>query len=327
MLIQKTNNCPATDLTEKTPKVSVCVSTYNHEKYIRQCLQSIVDQETNFGFEVIVGDDCSTDGTRDIVREFAARYPRVVRTIFHEQNIGAAFNYAKTHGVALGDYVAHIDGDDLMLPGKLKKQVEIIIDNPSCVMVTHDSKLLSNDGSILIKTFKRHKQGVNSILDLYGTLPFFAHSSKLVRRDVEKCVLQLIDKNTTDIELHVAMAKYGDIYHIDEPFGIYRTGVGVSSNVRGCVNNLLVEATISIFNAAIKNHPEWAGGLKRAYAKAMLNYAYQAAVCKNKDQLTRFLKQSVDMSIINPVQLLFLSLPANIVFALVGFRSKIRYRK
>ena len=59
---------------EKTPKVSVCVITFNHEKYIRQCLQSIVDQETNFDFEVIVGDDCSKDGTREVVQEFAGKY-------------------------------------------------------------------------------------------------------------------------------------------------------------------------------------------------------------------------------------------------------------
>ena len=55
-------------LGKKTPKVSVCVITYNQEKYIAQCLQSIVDQETDFDFEIIVGDDCSTDGTREIVR-------------------------------------------------------------------------------------------------------------------------------------------------------------------------------------------------------------------------------------------------------------------
>src|SRR5450759_3411095 len=73
-------------LPEKIPKVSVCVVTYNQEKFIRQCLQSIVDQETDCDFEVIVGDDCSTDGTRDIVREFAERYPTMIKVILQDTN-------------------------------------------------------------------------------------------------------------------------------------------------------------------------------------------------------------------------------------------------
>lgn len=113
----------------KTPKVSVCVVTYNQEKYIRQCLQSIVDQETDFDFEVIVGDDCSTDGTRAIVQEFAEKYPDIVIPIFHEKNIGGTQNYFSVHKLAKGEYVAHIDGDDWWLPNKLSYQVNIIKNN------------------------------------------------------------------------------------------------------------------------------------------------------------------------------------------------------
>ena len=76
-------------VTEKKPKVSVCVVTYNQEKYIRQCLQSIVDQETDFDFEVIVSDDCSMDGTCAIVQEFVEKYPGMVKPIFHDRNMGA----------------------------------------------------------------------------------------------------------------------------------------------------------------------------------------------------------------------------------------------
>ena len=77
----------------KTPKVSVCVVTYNQEKYIRQCLQSIVDQETNFNFEILVSDDCSTDATRTIVLEFASKYPEIVKPMFRDRNVGAVKNF------------------------------------------------------------------------------------------------------------------------------------------------------------------------------------------------------------------------------------------
>lgn len=70
------------------PKVSVCVVTYNQEKYIHECLQSLVDQETDFEFEVIVGDDGSTDGTRAVVVDFARKYPKIVKPLLHEKNNG-----------------------------------------------------------------------------------------------------------------------------------------------------------------------------------------------------------------------------------------------
>ena len=122
---------------EKTPKVSVCVVTYNQEKYIRKCLQSIVDQETDFDFEVIVSDDCSTDGTRAIVKEFANKYPSIVKPIFHENNIGVFKNFVFTHNLAKGEFVSHCDGDDRFLPNKLQKQADFLNQHSDCSVVWH----------------------------------------------------------------------------------------------------------------------------------------------------------------------------------------------
>ena len=105
---------------ERRPKVSVCVVTYNQKKYIRQCLQSIVDQEADFDFEVIVGDDCSEDGTREIVQEFVERYPGLVKAVLHEKNVGIVVNYRSVHDLARGEYIAHCDGDDLWLCIQIK---------------------------------------------------------------------------------------------------------------------------------------------------------------------------------------------------------------
>lgn len=88
-------------------KVLVCVIAYCQEKYIRQCLQSIVDQETGSGFEVIVTNGCSTDGSRGIVREFADRYPDMVKPLFHKDNIGALKNFVFVHEYARGEYIAY----------------------------------------------------------------------------------------------------------------------------------------------------------------------------------------------------------------------------
>lgn len=165
--------------TETKPKVSVCVVTFNQEKYIRQCLQSIVDQEVSFSFEVIVGDDGSTDGTRSILREFAERYPSIVKPIYNEKNIGPYRNYVSTHSVAKGDYVAHCDGDDFWYPGKLKYQAEYL-DNNLHVAATFSNA--NTDGRIRNKTRECGLYRLEEILEKVFTKNICIHSSILERR-------------------------------------------------------------------------------------------------------------------------------------------------
>lgn len=129
MIIESVND-DVVDRKGMLPKVSVCVMTYNQERYIRQCLQSIVDQKTDFAFEVIVADDCSTDQTPVIIREFADNYPGIVIPVLHERKVGVALNYRSAHDLARGEYVAHCDGDDLWLQGKLAFQADLLDKNP-----------------------------------------------------------------------------------------------------------------------------------------------------------------------------------------------------
>ena len=119
------------------PKLSVCVSTYNQRPYIGECLESILKQEVDFGYEIVVSDDCSTDGTRDVVERYARIYPDKVRNVSPSVNGGPFKNYINVHSAALGEYVAHMDGDDVALPGKLKIQVDFLDQNIGCNVVWH----------------------------------------------------------------------------------------------------------------------------------------------------------------------------------------------
>lgn len=122
---------------QSCPKVSVCVITYNQERYIADCLESLVQQETNFDFEIIVGDDYSTDGTRSIIMDYVYRYPGLIRTSFQPYNTGGSQNNLDVHALALGEYVAHLDGDDYALPGKLQAQADVLDHNDRCNAVWH----------------------------------------------------------------------------------------------------------------------------------------------------------------------------------------------
>lgn len=120
------------------PLVSIRCATYNHAPYIRQCLDGFVMQKTDFCFEAIVHDDASTDGTADIIREYAAKYPDIIKPIYETEN-----QYSKHDGSLArimnahmhGKYIAFCEGDDYWTdPLKLQKQVDLLEKNAECSM-------------------------------------------------------------------------------------------------------------------------------------------------------------------------------------------------
>ena len=205
---------------EKTLKVSVCVVTYNQEKYIRQCLQSIVDQETDFDFEVIVGDDCSTDGTRAIVQEFADKYPGLVKPIFYEKNIGVWKNYSTVHKSAKGEYVAHLDGDDYALPGKLQAQVDVLDSHSNISYTVHAVKVVDSERII---GNSENLPEIATLNDLLILGAYFANSSMMYRRENQ---FDHGEQDIVDFYLHIEHASKGDIYLIKKPLGVYRLHPG-----------------------------------------------------------------------------------------------------
>jgi glycosyltransferase involved in cell wall biosynthesis len=108
-------------------KVSVCTVTYNHEPYIRQTLDSVLMQDVDFPYEIIVGDDGSTDGTRAILQEYADAYPDRVRLVLHETNQGPRKNVQSVRERVRGEYIAILDGDDFWIDStKLRRQIKFL---------------------------------------------------------------------------------------------------------------------------------------------------------------------------------------------------------
>ena len=214
---------------EKRPKVTVCVITYNQEKYISQCLQSIVDQVTEFDFEVIVGEDCSTDGTRAIVKEFAKRYPRTVKPIYQKTNIGGGVhNLLTVHSAAKGEYVCHIDGDDVAFPGKLQKQADCLDNNKLSVLVWHKVNVFNDAGSVIKVLHNR----LNEVVDVtsitkrdvlkYGMLG--AHSSTMYRRSAAPD-FDAMDGKILDYFIMVSILDSGSACRLEEVLGGYRLNI------------------------------------------------------------------------------------------------------
>ena len=132
------------------PLVSVCMTTYNHERYIAQAIESVLLQRVNFAVEVVVGEDCSTDNTLAICRDYEAKYPDKVRVITSENNIGMHANYRRTIEACRGKYIAMLDGDDWFSDlNKLQMQVDKLKQSGAAMCYTR-SERRGEDGSSVI---------------------------------------------------------------------------------------------------------------------------------------------------------------------------------
>lgn len=123
----------------KTPLVSVKMITYNHEPYITQAIEGVLIQETDFPIELVIGEDCSTDRTAQIVMEYQKKHPDIIRVITSEQNVGMKKNSLRTEKACRGKYLAYCEGDDYWHhPQKLQKQVDFLESNTDYGVVHSD---------------------------------------------------------------------------------------------------------------------------------------------------------------------------------------------
>lgn len=317
---------------EKTPKVSVCVITYNHEKYIRQCLQSIVDQKTDFDFEVIVGDDCSTDGTRGIVQEFAEKYPEVVKPIFHDTNIGGTKNIVFVHEQAIGEYIAHMDGDDFMLPGKLMIQAEELDKNPDCAICVHAMKHFDQQSQHYRKLRPKRIPRKSDITFLLMNLPFFSHSSKMYRAECRNG-LDVVADEILDCYFHVHHSLRGKILYLNDLLGVYRLNAGGSS-VKENSNSIykipaprLLEWLIDAVEYAGRSEID-ADLINRSKAKCYFDSSYSHLMAKDFKTFQLLINKSYETARLHNIQLLFkhLSGVPSALFFLVRLRAGLRER-
>lgn len=132
------------------PSVSVIIITYNHEKYIGQALESVLNQKTDFPFEVWVGDDASTDATPRIVHTYQEQWQDKLHVIFRKENTGASANLYDLLQHAAAPYIAFLEGDDYWLDGKkLQKQYDFLTSHPEYTGCTHECRFVDGDGQAL----------------------------------------------------------------------------------------------------------------------------------------------------------------------------------
>ena len=211
------------------PKVSVCMISYNHGKFVAQAIESILSQKTDFTIELVIGDDCSKDDTRAICEDYACRDPRV-RLLPPEPNLGVMPNFVRTLSACTGEYIAVCEGDDYWTDDlKLAKQVAFLDAHADYSGAAHQSDVLV-DGRFA----RKFKPGVPETLttrDLtYGRL--FHTASVIFRRPVADMFSGSPLVLSCDRLTNFCMSFLGKIHYREESMCVYRLhGGGMSSNV------------------------------------------------------------------------------------------------
>jgi len=214
------------------PLVSVCVVTYQHKAFIRQCLDGIIMQKTKFLFEIILGEDESTDGTREICKEYAEKYPDKIRlflrsrkdVIYINQHATGRYNFIENVKAARGKYIAFCEGDDYWTDEyKLQKQVDFLEANPAYSLCFHNY-ILRNEKENSEKTkFSPGEIEKTDFVteDILGAW-FIATASTVFRRENLVLPEWFINVESGDVALLLLLSLKGPFKYLDEVMCVYR---------------------------------------------------------------------------------------------------------
>lgn len=213
-------------------KVSICIPTYNHEKYIAEAIESVLCQQCDFDYELLIGEDDSTDRTREIVSSYKKKYPDKIKLFLNDRkNViyidgkpTGRWNFINLIMNSTGQYISIIEGDDYWTsPLKLQKQIDYLDSHPQCVLCGHNAILVYEDPSKESELmFPTGRKQINTIEDILFS-NFLPTCSVIFRNNILNTLPDWYYKTRMgDWPLYILLSEYGYIGYIDEVLGIYR---------------------------------------------------------------------------------------------------------
>lgn len=221
--------------TPENPKLSICLITYQHEDYIRDCLDNILSQVVNFEYELLIGEDHSPDNTPQIVSEYALAFPDKIKAFMRSKNVGAKANSLHCFLQCKGEYIILIEGDDYWNDNhKVQTQIEFLDSNPVASACFHNAEIFYDDGS------GRASEYVNDSNQALWTNTtdflieketwFMATASVMMRRKYVSTLPDwFVDCKSGDIPLYFILAEKGPIGYINKCMSVYRKNLGGQS--------------------------------------------------------------------------------------------------
>jgi glycosyltransferase involved in cell wall biosynthesis len=238
----------------KQPVVSVLMLAYNHGPYLAQAIDGVLAQQAEMPIELLIGEDCSTDNTRDIALRYQRAHPGVIRVFAAERNVGSTLNHRRILLAARGEFIAYLDGDDSWLPGKLLRQVNYLREHSGCAAVFTNALTVDKDNrEIGVFNDVRNEQFDLGALLRRGN---FLNNSSVVYRAAAGAALLEIKVPAIDYRGHLLLARAGFVAQLSEPMVIYRIGSAGSMVTHGNnrVRQLYWEAIMSVPRELVTNN-------------------------------------------------------------------------
>lgn len=204
-------------------KVSVLMVTYNQRQFVAQALQSAVQQETDFDYEIVVGDDWSTDGTREIIHRLQSEHGDKIRILHTSHHLGMHQNMIRTYEACRGQYLAILEGDDYWTsPHKLQRQVDFLDNHEECVTCFHNAIVMATDASQERLYCPPDQKQLSTIEDILQE-NFIPTCSVMCRSGLIKEIpAWAFDLAFGDWPFHVLCACHGAIGYINDTLAVYR---------------------------------------------------------------------------------------------------------
>lgn len=215
-------------------KVSVLIITYNQQRFIRKAIDSALAQQTSFPIEILVGDDFSSDGTREIIQDYERQHPGLVKGVLHPRNMGknGGINFLETLKLATGEYYALMDGDDYWTDElKLQKQADFLDAHPDYSTVFNNALIIYEDGTPEHLLNGPDTKPFFTIDDLIGEeeIWFMATSSTMYRNSIREYPAWFMESVSGDIPRLILKAKQGKIGYLPDVMSVYRKNRGGTS--------------------------------------------------------------------------------------------------
>lgn len=253
-------------MSNSQPMLSVLCITYNHEKYINQTIDSFLMQETTFDFEIVIGEDCSTDRTREICLEYKAKYPDKINLLLPEKNQGLMGNFIATLEACKGKYIAVCGGDDYWTdPLKLQKQVDFLEANPDYSMCFHNTLVVyeNNSKESLLKNHEKYDRDYSAKELFQVQLPFQA-SSVVFRMTMLHFPKNYREYAVEDIGLFLSLSESGKVRGLSDMMSVYRRHENCFSSNYNIEYNLKILKMWDLIDLDFKNRYRKITNLRRA---------------------------------------------------------------
>jgi glycosyltransferase involved in cell wall biosynthesis len=235
---------------EKT--LSVCLITYNHSRYLNEAIEGILKQKVSFSWELVIADDYSTDGTREMILEYKNQYPDFIKIIFQERNVGPAKNWIELISYPQSKYIAYLEGDDFWTdPYKLQKQVDFLENNPKFALCFHNAKVIFEGETGKPHYFNNADQKEVLHFDDLSDNWQIASASMVYKRSL----LILPDWFSTihngDLAMQFLLIDRGPFKYIDNVMSVYRRhdqGISHTSNTSQIKNLNSILSLLKVVN-------------------------------------------------------------------------------